>query len=81
MAVNGGISEFNTEKVPNKQEHIQVRNSLQSVKILLLPSKYEIIFVTPFKNCNNIGLFSIAPHIIIALPTISTAIVVALLLF
>jgi hypothetical protein len=42
-------------------------------------------FGYPLKNVifqyydSNIGLFSIAPHLVIALPTIATAIVVALL--
>ena len=47
-----------------------ITENLQSAKILLLPSKYEIIFVWL--------LFFIAFHIVIALPTIATAIVVAL---
>ena len=51
--------------------------TVQSAKILLLPSKREIIFVTLwrfefFQYCDrNIGLFSIAPHLVIALPTMS----------
>jgi hypothetical protein len=62
---------------------------LQRAKILLLPPKYEIIMLPShhsfFQYCDsNIGLFSIAPHlviashIVIALPTIATAIVFAL---
>ena len=55
---------------------------IQSTKILLLPSKCEIIFVTLknfFEYCNsNIILFSLASYKAIALPTIATAIVVAL---
>ena len=56
--------------VPNK------RIVLQSTKILLLPSKCEIIFITLqkwkfFQYCDsNIGLFFIAPHLVIALPTL-----------
>jgi hypothetical protein len=50
-----------------------ILGSVQSAKILLLPSKYEIILL-PFKNGNvcdsNIGLFSIAPHLVIALQTL-----------
>ena len=50
--------------------------NIESVKILLLPPKCEIIFVTFYKKqffqyCyRNIGLFSIAPHLVIALPTL-----------
>ena len=40
---------------------------VKSAKILLLPC--EIIFVTLYCD-SNIGLFSIAPHLVIALPTL-----------
>ena len=48
---------------------------LQSTKILLLPPKCEIIFyplkMVIFQYCDsNIGLFSINPHLVIALPTL-----------
>ena len=45
--------------------------SVQSTKILLLPSKCEKKKFLPFKNGHhNIGLFSIASHLVIALPTL-----------
>ena len=48
---------------------------IQSAKILLLPPKCEIIRVSSnhsfFQYCeSNIGLFSIASHLVIALPTL-----------
>ena len=44
-------------------------------KILLLPPKYEIVMVPSnhsfFQYCDsNIGLFSIAPDLVIALPSL-----------
>ena len=51
-------------------ESFQCKSMVKSTKILLLPSKYEIIIVPSnhlfFQYCDsNIGLFSIAPHLVI----------------
>ena len=51
---------------------VDILNNVQLVKILLLPSKYEIIMVpsnhSNFQYCDsNIGLFSIAPCRVITL--------------
>ena len=59
---------------------------IQSVKILLLPPKCQIIMVLSnypyFQYFDiNIGLYSIAPWKVIALPTLAIAIVVALSFF
>ena len=51
----------------------EMPRNVQSTKIFMLPSKCEIIFVTILKWYvfdSNIGLFSIAPHLFIALPTL-----------
>ena len=55
---------------------LSVRLYLQSTKIILVPRKSDTILVhyqntNFFQYCNsNIGLFSIAPHKVIALPTL-----------
>ena len=63
---------------------------VQSAKILLLPPKCEIIFVTLqkkyfFQYCDiNFGLFSVIHHLVITLPTLrqqKLSLLISLLLF